>query len=201
MKFRIYVIAMLVTQFLSCFAQENNFTSPDLDFFNLHGQVKEMMIKTNQFCFQDWGMDGKYKFDLSGRWINPTEVIPNCILERDKEGRIIKILYPKNDTGYRKFIDYNWDGRQLKDFFSTSHSDGSFFYTNNILSGEIYVWYYTDEIEKYKVTASNFKFDKNGNWISCELNTEVSAFNYDGEEYVVVAQPADGKMTRQIIYY
>lgn len=81
------------------------FSSPDLDFFYLHGPEKELRISYTRVeggLFGGWFNPGVYKFDKNGRWTNPLDFSVDSFykvykIERNDKGQIIKIILSENE--------------------------------------------------------------------------------------------------------
>ncbi|MCH5233662.1 MAG: zinc ribbon domain-containing protein [Muribaculaceae bacterium] len=152
---------------------KKSFTSPDLDFFNLHGKVKK--YSCNVGVGGDYLLNGVIQFNKNGYWDNYTSVnvngIPIISISRNHLNQIIKIerQYTENDEG--DIIEYEWNRNQLSKVNGVGIISGHFSYNNNVISSFIFneLEYYNGEIIDYSndIQYYNFKFDEKENWIYC----------------------------------
>lgn len=177
--------------------RRKSFSSPDLDFFNLHGTVKS--YTSNMGVGGDYLLSGKIEFNKDGYWINYTSVkingSPIISLERNSQNQIIKLerVYTENDEG--DILLYNWNGNQLSEVNGII-TNGHFSYNNNIISAFTYMdsQYYEGEIIDYmnNIQYSDFKYDEMGNWISCFWKYTSTSSSYPD---------TNGIIKREIEYY
>lgn len=158
--------------------KEKAFTSPDLDFFNLHGPVKSVSIKATKMIdpVSQYGYkDGTYTFDAKGNWLNYKKHYVTE-LKRNNAGQIIAVIMEDDEYDYLSACDYTWEDNEITDyeFYNTNYSDygdeplysGTYEYSNGVLTNEE-GWYTARETVPYEITFSNFVFDNYGNWTSC----------------------------------
>lgn len=192
------------------------FKSPDLDFFNLHGKVKSMVISYVGFDGKKypwlgvWGWKGNYEFNEEGQWINPQDVSTNFKkIVRNEDNQICKIeLQYDTMLGDYMEISYNWNDNRPVSYKYYSHEgyEGSFNYQeenngdNIVLEGiksNPHNPYDMDYEISESTQLSEFEFDDKGNWINCKC-----IYRYN--EYIggnANSGNKSGTMTREIIYY
>ena len=180
--------------------KRRNFSSPDLDFFNLHGAVKEMTVRYpgqddwNSSLGGWWLWKGTYKFSEDGTWTNFKSISDLRKIKRDSKNRITKIIIPPyyDDLDF-DVISYSWDGNRLKSV-SDRFNDG----TLHFKDGDIISFNYSvspGEGKGYWIMQFNdFEYDDNGNWISCKWHGDYH------DDYGDRASD-DGKILRTITYY
>lgn len=138
-------------------AQHQSFTSPDLQFLDLKGHVKEVVN------FEDPALDDLYTyFDLSGRLIIVDEYSDNPILgedfKRDANGYIIGTKY---DYGCCYKVVWNSKHQVVK----VVGYDDTTTYTydaKGLLTKEVHT---SDNGEKRTLTYRYKTFDSYGNWL------------------------------------
>lgn len=156
-----------------------NFTSYDLTFNELHGDVKEVKYQSPTSY---WDIV-YFKFDEEGNWLNVPEWTeeekkynkyctgkPDHQTIRDKGGRISKIYFVcETDWDY---FEYKWDGGSLK-----GNSLGDF----NFSSDGLLITSEEDDIQYTKIIYTDYVLDGMGNWIERTVNS----FTYEEELAVV----------------
>lgn len=214
MKYKYYYFIFFVL-LISCAKKNNSSSSPDLDFFNLHGPVKELSISVtgDNTCslFEGWCNAGVYEFDKKGNWINPglykRDLNGHDInegvyrVERNDNGQIIKFIF--TEEGLKDWHDceeFNWEGDYLTKFHLYGY-EGSLHYRNNVISLVELEHYYTQFPMLDIIRLSNFEFDDNGNWISCDWQQSVAYDTSDSNYEAIPFTNNSGKMLRQIYYY
>lgn len=191
--------------------KEKAFTSPDLDFFNLHGTVKSVTIKvtargywpTSQYGYKA----GTYDFDTKGNWVNYQQ---NDVtrLKRNNEGQIIAVILKNKQDDSLEAYDYRWKNNVILDYksYNTNYSEygneptdsGSFEYSHGVLIREKGLcMYYFNYFVDYKTTFSHFVYDAYGNWISCKVHCAVPEPYSDRGKIV----KSSGTIKRTIEYY
>ena len=193
--------------------ENNDFSSPDLDFFNLHGHVKQLTIsytglEDGESLFDGWYNPGTYCFDQKGLWINPGVfeykdgkwVNPGIYkLERNEKGQIIKFYFTKEGLEDWHFCEnFSWMANTL-DFFSLYSTAGTIGYSDNLIANIELDHSYTQYPMEDKITFSNWKFDEQGNWISCEWSQTIS-YNTEDEDPIPPVKNS-GLIIRKIIYF
>ena len=157
--------------------KRNSFTSPDLDFFNLHGPVKEMTVSMSsskdEYGYETspygsfWLWNGKYLFNEEGEWIN-YKTFDVLNIKRNSEGYIVDLFFPPlyDDGSKYDKSNYTWKSNLLSkvsdpwDWANFSYSDGvpsTFNYT--ICPGEGHGY--------WNINFTDYQYDDLGNWISC----------------------------------
>ena len=192
------------------------FTSPDLDFFNLKGPVRSMVISYVGFDGKKypwlgvWGWRGNYEFNEDGEWVNPEEVSTNFKkIVRDSENRITKIQLSYNTMiGDYAEISYNWKDNLPQSYKYYTHEgyEGNFIIEDYENDGELVISgiqnlphnpYDMDYEISEKTILSEFEFDDRGNWVNCKC-----VYKYN--EYIggnTNSGSKSGTMTRDINYY
>lgn len=170
-----------------------NFTSYDLTFNELHGDVKEVRYQTPT----PWQDIVNYEFDEDGNWLNVPEWTkedrkynqeyckgkPEHKTKRDKEGRI-KIIYFPCETDW-DCVEYNWDAGILK---GDSFGDFTFSDDGFLMSSE------EDDIQYTKKIYTDYVLDGMGNWIERNVNS----FTYE-DDYPISKEVR--KERREITYH
>ena len=193
----------------SCGAKGDVFSSPDLDFFNVHGPVKELRISytgVEDGLFGGWCNPGVYKFDKNGRWTNPLEVSVGSFekvykVERNDKGQIVKFILSENKNevdDWHFWETFEWKNNCLSEF-SYYPQEGHFHYLDGNISlielGHAYTQYSMEDIIRF----SDFEFDEQGNWISCTWRETVT-YDTDGDPGIPPTYN-NGMMKREILYY
>lgn len=176
------------------------FTSPDLDFFGLHGPVKKMVVMypgRNDWenLFGGWWLwRGSYKFDEDGSWVNVKEIGDLQKVKRDEENKITKFIVPPyyDDLDF-DVISYSWDKNRLKRV-SDRFNDGTFYYNDGLLSKFNYNVSPGEGRGYWNLTFSDFEFDDNDNWISCKWKGSYHDDYGDKDS-------SNGTIIRKIEYY
>lgn len=181
----------------SCYAYKNTFTSPDLDFFNLHGQVKELTLyytgceeSGERSPFAGLFAPGSYKFNEAGEWTNPQVYR----VERNDNGQIVKFITNEEPEDRINSESFTWEGKHLKEF-SKYANEAIFFYTGDDITKAQINHYYTQFEMEDIITLSDFKYDNQGNWISCKWDETITY-----EDNVVPPLHYSGEINRYIIY-
>lgn len=164
-----------------------NFTSPDLAFHDLHGDVKKCV-------YDDYAT---YTFDENGKWTNEPQwdesdkqfcpdrtKHPRVI--RNKDGYITRI-YWECDADY-EYEDISWkDGRVHTRFLST------YTYNNDGLPIA------RDDEEEYDTQVSatycNYEVDEMGNWVKRDVISKITVLYQNTVKYELNTE------TRTITYY
>ena len=155
----------------------NSFTSPDLDFFNLHGPVKEMTVSISsskdEYGYETqpyggfWLGDGKYLFNEEGEWINyKASNILN--IKRNSDGYIVDIFLPPlyDDGSKYDKSNYVWKSNLLSKV--TDPWDwGNFSFIDGVLSSFNYTICPGEGHGYWDINFTDYQFDNLGNWISC----------------------------------
>ena len=190
---------------LSCSAQNNDFTSPDLDLFNVHGPVKELTISYQDLdddddLFEGLYQPGIYKFDSQGKWTNPQAYK----IERNDRGQIVKFVLSDEE----EYADdwHFWEEFEWKNNYLSHHSlypnEVSIHYLDNNISLIEVTHGYTQYPMEDIIRLSDFEYDERGNWISCNWRQTIS---YDTSDYpsVPAISPiySSGTIKRKITYY
>ena len=186
------------------------FTSPDLNFFNLHGPVKSMTVSYVGFDGKKypwlgvWGWKGLYEFNEDGEWLNPKEVSSNFVkITRNDKNQITNIQLPPNSiTGGSSEITYNWSNNRPESFVYYTYEGyaGNFVYQDDLISGiqnSPHNPYEMDYEITEKTILTDFQYDEMGNWISCKC-----LYRYN--EYINGTPNSGSKpgiMNREILYY
>lgn len=200
------ILFVVTCAVISANAQNNDFTSPDLDFFNIHGPVKELIISYTGLDDENryggpidaWSEPGLYKFDTRGKWTNPNVYK----VERNNKGQIVKLIFSEEgleDWHYCR--EFEWKGNQLFSF-SQYALDGEFHYLDNVISSIELFHGYTIDIIEDNIKFSGFVYDDKGNWISCKWNQKIS--HLIDEDTLDPDEPPtykSGTMIREITYY
>lgn len=153
-----------------------NFTSPDLAFHDLHGDVKKCVC-------DDYAT---YTFDENGKWTNEPQwdesdkqLCPDRTKHprviRDNDGYITRI-YMECDADY-EYEDISWEDGKVKTRFISTYT-----YNDNGLAIER-----SDEEEydtKVSATYCNYEIDDIGNWVKRDvivkiLDTYQNALRYE----------------------
>ena len=200
------IISLLVC---SCGANGDEFSSPDLDFFNVHGPVKELKISydgVENGLFGGWCNPGVYKFDKNGCWINPSEFSVGSFekvykVERNDKGQIVKFILSENKNevdDWHFWETFEWENNYLSEF-SHYPEEGHFHYLDGKISlielGHGYTQYPMEDIIRF----SDFEYDEQGNWVSCTWRETVT-YDTDGDPAIPPTY-SSGKMKRKILYY
>lgn len=186
-----------------------NFTSPDLDLFDLHGKVKSVKLLVNKFYdYLPYSLATyNLKFDDKGKCLNLKESINKWYndnspvsIERNEDG-FIKEFVLNNDWGQAAWFE--WNGRKLKAYSTgqtnVGHSGYSYDVTYN--SENFVVSVYCEggggQMSKESTTKFfDFKMDKYGNWTKCQYRTEETIYTFDENTEI-----NEGWLTREIQYY
>ena len=168
----------------------NNFVSPDLSFFELHGPVKSVEGHINEIGSHPNEEKKKIEFDKNGQLIIESSGSFNSQycgkigwkMSRDNEGQIISFTYNSYDglNCFPNSIKFQWANNKIvkKDiyaFYSNSHIKCEY-NSDGFLEKEI--WDLREE-EKFdddpdfvtkKIT--DYKFDEIGNWVSRKVDTK-----------------------------
>lgn len=199
-------------------AKRLSFTSPDLDFFTLHGPVKSVTVSNRSkgdFSASyyllgyspDWEKPATYTFDENGEWTNYPRYRIRSI-KRNGKGQIISLHEPVDldevDPTVRR---YTWDGHQLaKVSYDWSRYEGwegaSFKYSNGVVTEEKGIYSNTADEVNYKITFSDFQTDDYGNWISCSWTRSDTYPDYDDyDSGKMRTDRSSGTIIREISYY
>lgn len=158
-----------------------NFTTPDLAFNDLHGDVKSC-VETVQYSYYspDFSNNNTYSssfsYDEDGNWTNPpawTEQdkkiyagfpqLKHAKTMRDKEGKIIRIY---NDPEYDyEYDSYQWENGKLKKDKKSTYNEEGFLVSSPLDIPDVGDW-------SYLSTICNYVVDGMGNWISREVITK-----------------------------
>ncbi len=144
-----------------------NFTTPDLAFNDLHGDVKKCVCDNNEYL--------TYTYDENGKWTNEPQWDnfdkQNCPdrtkhpkVKRNSEGYITRVYF-ECDADY-EFEDVSWkDGRVKTRFISTYTYDNDLVITQE--SEEEY-----DTQVTY--TYCNYEVDGMGNWVKRDVVEKIT---------------------------
>lgn len=176
----------------------DDFISPDLAFFNLHGPVHT--LKVNDIVFE-FDKNGTFvKADGRDPFLEPTR-------EMDEDGSHTDIIgYERNEEGYisesasiESVTEYIWlDGQVIREEFAgegmigktiyTHNEDGTIAYAAESWSSEGEEECEDEECESNDpdgvISYSDYKKDSHGNWISrtakttTATNTETRTITY-----------------------
>lgn len=178
------------------------FTSPDLDLFNLHGPVKEVAVsytglRDGEISLFEHPDDSKvYRFTEAGEWRHNFYQV-----KRNSNGYITKIYtdrdaYNNPDENHWFVGEFRWKGNTLKGF-GLYPVETEFSYKDGKLS-EIDTGWVQSMIMSDKIKFSDFKYDENGNWISCNWKEKVII---DANDSIPETKTYSGTMRRRIEYY
>lgn len=179
-----------------------NFTSPDLDIFNLHGPVKELVVsytgQRNEETTLSQILDNNtvYRFTEGGDWKHDFYQV-----QRNNNGYITE-FYPDRDTYYNPednhwFIgQFRWNGSNLRNYEAYPLEMEFSYYDGKI--SEINVGWIQSMIMSDIIKLSNFQYDEYGNWISCNWKEKVIAEFYDSASEI---KTYSGTLKRRIEYY
>lgn len=151
-----------------------NFTSPDLTFHDLHGDVKEMYESASNQTF---------KFDENGKWTNTPKWDDWCKkvspektkkprVVRNKEGYITRI-YNDCDAD-EEYIDITWKNGQLPKGSKDHYNDLGFLIYDECKEGD-------GKDPAYVTVYCNYKVDEMGNWVSRDVYTKSYDPSYPDE--------------------
>ena len=174
-----------------------SFTSPDLSFHDLHGDVKRC-DNENYESLKDPYSKGTYSFitfDENGRWTNVPqwsayskklcpETTKHPLFERNNKGYIIRRFWGLCDSDGGS-IDYIWkDGKLIHNQDEVYSNDGLLISDNSDAEGYV-----------FHTTYYNYKVDGIGNWVKRDYVTSTSYGSGEIESYEF------GTETRKITYY
>ncbi len=200
----VYIVAIALMSFVySCGAKNNGDATsqdcdtlgkdsvvvpvlPDLSAFELKGPVKSVAFNDNYYekvtC----------EFSNNGKLLKAGD----CIVERDKKGRIKVVQFPSaegGDTGMSATLIYSYDKQgRVKSIAENSdgwHSDAVFRYNGQ---GFVEVDTTKNIYGTYVITYQYDNVDRHGNWTSRKFTERM--LNDDGEAVA-------GEETRVITYY
>ncbi len=138
-----------------------NFTTPDLAFGELHGDVKKCEVNT----------DCNFTYDEKGNWTNAPkwtefdkkycpERTQHSKVERDKNGYITRIYF-ECDADY-EYENIRWEDGKVKSRFLSSYS----YDDNGFIVGR-------EDEEEYDTQVSaiycNYEVDEMGNWVKRDV--------------------------------
>lgn len=176
-----------------------SFTSPDLSFHDLHGDVKRC-DNENYESLKDPYSKGTYSFitfDENGRWTNVPqwsayskklcpETTKHPLFERNNKGYIIRRFWGLCDSDGGS-IDYIWkDGKLIHNQDEVYSNDGLLISDNSDAEGYV-----------FHTTYYNYKVDGIGNWVKRDYVTSTS-YSYGSGE---IESYEFGTETRKITYY
>lgn len=198
---RILISFVTILFLISCDAQNNDFTSPDLYLFNIHGPVKELtfsgfVYENSEGVYQP----GVYKFDSQGKWTNP----PTNKIERNDNGQIIKIIH----TAEEEYADdwHFWEQFEWKNNYLSNHhlypTEVNLHYLDNTVSLIEIIHCYTQYPIEDIIRLSNFEYDDRGNWTSCVWH-QTCSYDTSEDPSVTPIPPIynSGTIKRKITYY
>lgn len=170
-----------------------NFTSPDLEFHGLHGDVKKCVVDNNEY--------ETYTFDENGKWTNEPQwdeydkkycpdrtKHPRVI--RDAEGYIIRIY---NGCGAScEYESVIWEGGKVK-----TNSISTYKYDNDGLAIS------REDIREYEsgtdgAVYCNYVLDDMGNWIKRDVIYKLYSIGINDDEKIEYSKSTE---TRDITYY
>lgn len=195
--------------------EANALTSPDLAFFNLHGNV-ESVIYTCEYSIPMLTDDpSPIKFDREGNCINIKEalylpeVAKEIDLTRNEKGEVVKAVfknpYPSADSPGN--YEFSWNNGQLFRITYEAweyNEEYSISYDNGLVSNMIFSYHSDGDNGETVINLSNFKFDDKGNWIECTgAFTSTTWDNYfEGDEPNKETEPTVNiPITRKLTYY
>lgn len=175
----------------------SSYSSPDLQMFNLHGDVL-FVYETTEFADSLWNVedpedvvcdttefntDGQLVKGGYGYYTNSTYTV-----ERDSIGRLVKLNSIVDKTGFEENIELKYEGNQVKE-------------TSQDLTGEIYaelksvstyddrgdcIKYVTKGVSdgidfKYTTVYTYLEYDEMGNWTKAKVEHTECENDDDGE--------------------
>lgn len=174
-----------------------NFTSPDLAFNDLHGDVKTCRVKSSD---SPSGYSEIFTYDENGKWTNEPvwdeydkenmpETTKHRKVERNAEGYIIRIY---NDYGARReYESVIWESGKVK-----TNSISTYKYDNDglVISRE--------DIREYDsgtdgAVYCNYVLDNMGNWVNRDVIYKFS-IGINDDERIEYSKSTE---TREITYY
>lgn len=170
-----------------------NFTSPDLAFHDLHGDVKKCVVDNNEY--------ETYTFDENGKWTNEPQwdeydkkYCPDKTkhprVERNAEGYIIRIY---NECGAScEYESVIWEGGKVK-----TNSISTYKYDNDGLAIS------REDIREYEsgtdgAVYCNYVLDDMGNWIKRDVIYKLYSIDINDDEKIEYSKSTE---TRDITYY
>lgn len=165
-----------------------NFTTPDLAFNDLHGDVKICVCNNNEYL--------TYTYDESGKWTNEPQWNDfdkqNCPdrtkhpkVNRSREGYITRI-YWECDADY-EYEDITWKDGKIKTRFNSTYS-----YDNDFIITQ-------ENEEEYDAQVTymycNYEVDGMGNWIKRDVIEKITDTYQNSVRYEKSTQ------TRNITYH
>lgn len=176
--------------------ERRNFTSPDLQFYELHGKVKTCVWTAESYI-----KAGTLNFSIDGI----VEPYKGYKFTRNKSGQIIKIKYKRIyvDQDFLIF-QYQWsDGKVCAENFGAWEGGGdtNYYYDDNGLlireKGTSYAegW----EFESTS-TYGDYEFDEMGNWIKRKERVTIKSW-WDTEVENAEVEKRTYIETRKITYY
>ena len=122
----------------------NMLTTPDLCLYDVHGDVKTLAEAGRIVHFSE-----------AGEWTNAPAVV-----KRAPDGKIMKTSVAANAPDYE--TSYLWNGDNVIKISSSSHCIDRTYGSDGLVQTEVEVNTRTSGV---KITYSDYKFDRNGNWI------------------------------------
>lgn len=185
-----------------------NFTSPDLQLFNLHGKVKSVSYSSKTFFPNFLGdFNGPINFDTEGKCTNIKAVAKTVLgngsiqMVRNDKNQITK-LANNNPYDDKQEFKLGWKDGRLSSYkyeYWEGGNDVKISYNNDL--PKTTKGYGGGEGETDEITGkySNFVFDDMGNWISCDYKvTTKSWFDWPAD---ATYQHANYTIKRKITYY
>ena len=198
--------------------KRKSFTSPDLDFFNLHGPVKSMTVSVspkNSFSsiylwgyMAGWDSSQTYTFDEEGVWSNYNK-FRIAKIKRNDQGQIISLheaLHPDDEEVDPTVRKYFWNGNKLSraryDWSTyTGWENAQFSYKNDLIVEEKGVYSNTSDDVKYVISFKDFQTDGFGNWTNCSWTLSKTAPDYENNPERDKTTYSSGNLIRKITYY
>lgn len=144
-----------------------NFTTPDLAFNDLHGDVKKCVCDNNEYL--------TYTYDENGKWTNEpqwNESDKKFCPDRTKHPRVIRNkdgyitrIYWECDADY-EYEDISWKDGKVKTRFNSTYS-----YDNDLIVTQ-------ENEEEYDAqvtyTYCNYEVDDMGNWVKRDVIEKIT---------------------------
>lgn len=192
--------------------EEQTFSTPDLQLFDIHGHVKSIHANFDYLFVKP---DKTVTFDQDGNWTNPQRSMSNLKISysRDANGRLIRVYTPnveRNEENYWMVFDdrFVWgDNRVEKILYDGNDMYTAYTYNNE---GELIkeVSDTASEGTNYVdvTTYSNYKYDDHGNWTSRSYKTVSKEYDdvspeAGGTHALLNSSTNSGTQTRTITYY
>lgn len=194
---------------------DDDFITPDLRFFNLHGRVKSVKYSGNLGLMRFNFDNHKIEYDEQGNFRNIKALVAaifHCSesyvsIERNDEGYITR-FEKRLPSGEISYYDFVWVDGHLKHFESkdgNQEADGTFLYRDDQLMTAQSNWETPDDKKSLTMDYLNYTEDEHGNWDRCEVEcTGIMEFNEkDKEGNITVSrsnQNLTGTIFRTVVY-